>query len=240
MRENRTIFGDVVAHYQSLAPGEKAICYAHSIEASLEVAKEFLEKGISAEHIDAKTSKQDRERIIEDFRSGNLQILTNVDLIGEGFDVPDCSTVILLRPTQSLSLYIQQSMRGMRYQPGKKATIIDHVGNVHRFGLPDAERSWSLDSASPKMTAVPIKTCSCCFTVYQANIRRCPSCGYIQPILEKTRVLEVDKDSELEEIKAGFILDYRDPGDCRNMAELFELAKNKTIKKGGHIIKEND
>lgn len=232
MRENRTIFGDVVAHYRSLAPGEKAICYAHSIEASQEVAKEFQDQGISAEHIDAKTSKEDRDRIIENFRSGDLQVLTNVDLIGEGFDVPDCSTVILLRPTQSLSLYIQQSMRGMRYQPGKKATIIDHVGNVHRFGLPDADRSWSLDSSSPKITSVPIKTCSSCFTVYAANIKRCPACGYVQPIIEKTRILEVDKDSELEEIKAGFVMDYRDPGDCRNMAELFELAKNKNYKKG--------
>ena len=232
MRENRTIFGDVVAHYEELAPGEKAICYCHSIEASLEVKEEFLSQGILAEHIDAKTPKHERDRIIEDFRSGNLQVLTNVDLIGEGFDVPDCSTVILLRPTQSLSLYIQQSMRSMRYKPGKKATIIDHVGNVHRFGLPDADRAWSLENKAPKGTTVPIKTCSSCFTVYAANIKRCPSCGYVQPIVEKTRILEVDKDAQLEEIKAGFILDYRDPGDCRNIKELQDLAKNRGYKKG--------
>lgn len=232
IRENRTIFGDVVAHYRDLAPGEKAICYCHSIEASLDVARAFRDQEISAAHIDAKTPKHERERIIEDFRSGDLQILTNVDLIGEGFDVPDCSTVILLRPTQSLSLYIQQSMRGMRYKPGKKATIIDHVGNVHRFGLPDADRSWSLDSSAPKGTSVPIKTCSSCFTVYAANIKRCPACGYIQPIIEKIRVLEVNEDAQLEEIKSGFVLDYREPSDCQSMAELFELAKNKNYKKG--------
>ena len=66
--------------------------------------------------------------------------------------MPDCSTVILFRPTQSLTLYIQQCMRGMRYQPGKKATIIDHVGNVQLHGLPDEDRVWSLDkNPSPKM-----------------------------------------------------------------------------------------
>lgn len=232
MRENRTIFGDVVAHYEELAPGEKAICYAHSIEASLEVREEFLRHGIRAEHIDAKTPSADRERIIEDFRSGRIQVLTNVDLIGEGFDVPDCSTVILLRPTQSLSLYIQQSMRGMRYKPGKRATIIDHVGNVHRFGLPDADRTWSLENMAAKETTVPIKTCSSCFTVYAANLRRCPSCGYIAPIIEKPRVLEIDKDAQLEEIGPGFILDYREPSDCQNMSELFQLAQNRGYKKG--------
>ena len=232
MRENRTIFGDVVAHYRDLAPGEKAICYCHSVEASREVAREFRDQEISAHHLDAKTPPHERKNIINAFRTGQIQVLTNVDLIGEGFDVPDCSTVILLRPTQSLSLYIQQSMRGMRYKPGKRATIIDHVGNVHRFGLPDADREWSLANVAPKSTSVPIKTCSSCFTVYAANMRRCPSCGYIQPIIEKPRVLEVDKDAQLEEIKPGFVLDYREPSDCQNMSELFELAKNKNYKKG--------
>ena len=96
MRENRTIFGDVVAHYKELAPGEKAICYCHSIEASREVAREFRDHEISAAHIDAKTPQHEREKIINDFRSGDIQVLSNVDLIGEGFDVPDCSTVIFL------------------------------------------------------------------------------------------------------------------------------------------------
>jgi superfamily II DNA or RNA helicase len=232
MRENRTIFGDVIKHYKTLANGEKAICYCHSIEASLDLATEFRDQGIKAEHIDATTSKHDRKVIIEDFRSGKIQVLTNVDLIGEGFDVPDCSTVILLRPTQSLSLYIQQSMRGMRYQPGKIATIIDHVGNCHRFGLPDQKRSWSLQSAAPKKSSVPIKTCSSCFSVYAAQAKRCPICGFVAPIVERSRELENDKNSQLEEIKQGFIIEYREPNDCKSMKELYELAKNKGYKRG--------
>ena len=232
MRENRTIFGDVVEHYRKLANGEKAICYCHSIEASLDLAEEFRDQEIKAEHIDAKTPKSDRKKIIEDFRSGKIQVLTNVDLIGEGFDVPDCSTVILLRPTQSLSLYIQQSMRGMRYRPGKIATVIDHVGNVHRFGLPDQRRSWSLASAAPKKSSVPIKTCSNCFSVYAAQAKRCPLCGFVAPIIERSLELENDKDAKLEEIKQGFIIDYREPTECKNMKELYQLAENKGYKRG--------
>ena len=127
-----------------LAPGEKAICYCHTVGASMDAASEFRAHGISAIHIDAKTPAFERKQIINDFRTGKVQVLTNVDIIGEGFDVPDCSTVILLRPTDSLSLHIQQSMRSMRYQPGKTAKIIDHVGNVHLHGLPDQERVWVL------------------------------------------------------------------------------------------------
>jgi superfamily II DNA or RNA helicase len=232
MRENRTIFGDVVEHYQKLANGEKAICYCHSIEASLDLAREFRDQEIKAEHIDASTPKNERKKIIEDFRSGKIQVLTNVDLIGEGFDVPDCSTVILLRPTQSLSLYIQQSMRGMRYRPGKVSTVIDHVGNVHRFGLPDYKRTWSLASAAPKKSSIPIKTCSSCFSVYAAQARRCPMCGFVAPIVEKSRELENDKDTQLEEIKQGFIIDYREPNECKSMKELYQLAENKGYKRG--------
>ena len=66
---------------------------------------------------------------MNDFKQGKIKVLCNVDLISEGFDVPDCSCVVLLRPTESLVIYLQQSMRAMRYQPDKRAVIIDQVGN---------------------------------------------------------------------------------------------------------------
>ena len=72
-------------------------------------------------------------------RDGEILVLCNVDLFGEGFDVPDCEAVQLLRPTKSLTLYIQQAMRPMRINPadpGKEAIILDHVGNYTRHGFP--------------------------------------------------------------------------------------------------------
>ncbi|HAA4900788.1 TPA_asm: helicase, partial [Listeria monocytogenes] len=130
----RMIWGGVIKHYQKLANGEQAILYASSIYQSEKMAASFNAVGISSAHIDGKTPKLIRDDIIKRFREGEIKVLCNLDLIGEGFDVPDCSTVIMLRPTQSLSLYIQQSMRGMRYKHNKTAIIIDHVGNVKRFG----------------------------------------------------------------------------------------------------------
>ncbi|WP_373781837.1 DEAD/DEAH box helicase, partial [Jeotgalibaca porci] len=106
-----TIYGDVIQNYRKLADGKQAIVYCHSVDFSKEVAEAFRSEGIAAEHADAKTSKNEREKIMSDFRSGALKVLCNVDLISEGFNVPDCEVVILLRPTESLVLHIQQSMR---------------------------------------------------------------------------------------------------------------------------------
>lgn len=75
------------------------------------MTEEFNVNGITAVHIDGDTPKQERDDIIAKFRNGEITILCNVDLISEGFDVPDCECAILLRPTKSLTLYIQQSIQ---------------------------------------------------------------------------------------------------------------------------------
>jgi superfamily II DNA or RNA helicase len=234
--ENKTIYGDVIEHYQQLASGEQAICYCHSLEASKFVKQEFINHGIVAEHIDAKTPKVERDEIIQKFRDKEIQVLCNVDLIGEGFDVPDCSTVIMLRPTQSLSLFIQQSMRGMRYQPGKTSIIIDHVDNVRRFGLPDAKRHWSLHSkkTSSSQAEIKIKQCISCFSVYPISLTACPECGY-KPEVKQVTEYDVDKSAVLEEVQKEDVvvtLDFREPADCKNMSELYLLAKNRGYKRG--------
>ncbi|MEE6665706.1 DEAD/DEAH box helicase, partial [Limosilactobacillus fermentum] len=130
------IYGDVIKEWREKADGQKTIVYCHSIEFSKQVAKAFNEAGIPAMHADSKTPAAERGQIMNDFKTGKITVLCNVDLISEGFNVPDCSCVVMLRPTQSLVLYIQQSMRSMRYQPGKQAVIIDQVSNYENFGLP--------------------------------------------------------------------------------------------------------
>lgn len=236
VNENK-IYGDVIKHYNALSSGEQAIVYCHSIEASKQVAAEFKVSGIDARHIDGKTNKEERDEVITEFRKGNIRIITNVDLIGEGVNMPDCSTVIMLRPTQSLSLFIQQSMRGMRYRPGKTSIIIDHVDNVRRHGLPDADRQWSLKGIKKEESEkeVPIKECENCFAVYQPEYLVCPFCGHKSEVKEIADY-EIDESAELEEIteveSEEVVLDFREPSDCNSMAELVELAKNRGYKKG--------
>lgn len=208
----KAIYGNIVENYKKFANGQKTILYAHSVETSKDIAEQFRNAGINAEHADAKTSANERDRIMSDFKNGTIKVLCNVDLISEGFDVPDCTCVILSRPTDSLVLFMQQAMRSMRYQPNKKALIIDHVGNYARHGLPDTPHDWNKyfkgykkkrskkENDAPKLTE-----CVECFTVYASELDECPNCGHKNEIEEK-KGLE-HKQAELTDIKP-FKVDY--------------------------------
>lgn len=230
----RMIWGDVIKHYQKLANGEQAILYASSIYQSEKMAASFNAVGIPSAHIDGKTPKPIRDDIIKRFREGEIKVLCNLDLIGEGFDVPDCSTVIMLRPTQSLSLYIQQSMRGMRYKEGKTAIIIDHVGNVKRFGLPDMERTWSLaprKGSNATKAEAPVKICKDCFMTVSQTAKKCEHCGHEFKV--EVKAIQIDEGAELQEItEAVFKVNYSSPAECKNMKELYEYAKEHNYKTG--------
>ncbi len=147
------VIGDIVSDYRENAHDRKAICYCVNIEHSKHLAESFNEAGISAEHLDGDTSTRDRNEIIEQFRRGEITVLCNVNLFGEGFDVPDMDCVILARPTRSLTLFIQQSMRALRIDPSnpnKKALILDHVNDFERFGNITLDRRWSLEPNEEK------------------------------------------------------------------------------------------
>lgn len=230
----RMIWGDVIKHYQKLANGEQAILYASSLYQSEKMAMSFASVDITSAHIDGETPKSIRDDVIKRFREGKIKVLCNLDLIGEGFDVPDCSTVIMLRPTQSLSLYIQQSMRGMRYRTGKTAIIIDHVGNVNRFGLPDMERKWSLEAkkgSNSNKPEAPVKICSDCFMTVLSSSKQCSHCGHEFKV--EVKPIQVDEAAELQEItEAVFKVNYSSPSECTNMKELYEYAKEHNYKRG--------
>lgn len=236
----KAVFGDVIRYYKQLADGKKAVCYCSSIKHSEKTAEAFRQSGISAAHIDGSTPKQERDKIIADFRNGSVTILCNVDLISEGFDVPDCECAILLRPTHSLTLYIQQSMRCMRYKPNKRAVIIDHVGNYARHGMPDDDREWTLEKKKrnkiqqEKEQAAKVLQCPECFFTFSPELsdggrKICPHCGYMFP--NKARTIEVQEETKLIKV-VGFKLDYSGPEQCQSYAELVEYAKQHGYKRG--------
>ncbi len=181
------IVGDVVKHYLRIAPGKRAIAFAVDVDAAQEIARAFRVAGVAAEVVSAKTDDIVRARILRQFREGAIHVLVNVDLFGEGFDVPACECVIMVRKTESFALYCQQFGRALRVMveaalaamwgdftddqrrahikasKKPKALIIDHVGNVIRHGLPDAPREWSLASRERRSKgandAIPLRTC---------------------------------------------------------------------------------
>lgn len=195
------IVGDVVGHYLKIAPGKLGVTFATDVETATEIAGQYNAAGVRAEVVSAKTPDKIRNELIRRFRNGDIKQLVNVDLFGEGFDLPAIEVVSMARPTQSYAVFAQQFGRGLRPVPGKShGLIIDHVGNTMRHGLPDAVRNWTLDARSRQSRAardpdvVPVTTCTSCFRVYEAIRRDCPFCGHVQLVASRSKPEYVDGD----------------------------------------------
>lgn len=177
------IVGDVVTHYQRIAPGKLGVTFAVDVASATEIAAAYRAAGVSAEVVTAETPDQLRASVLRRFRAREVLQLVNVDLFGEGFDLPAIEVVSMARPTQSYGLYAQQFGRALRILEGKdRAIVIDHVGNVHRHGLPDVAREWSLDrrqrrASGDTQNMMPVTTCSQCLGVYERYRLACPFCG---------------------------------------------------------------
>lgn len=128
---------------RTFAEGRKGIVYAINIDHAHRISDCYNENGIKACAIDARTPLIERNRLIEAFKAGELEVMVNVDVFSEGFDCPDVEFVQLARPTLSLAKYLQMVGRGLRVAEGKrKCVILDNVGEYLMFGLPSQTWNW--------------------------------------------------------------------------------------------------
>lgn len=191
------ITGDVVSHYVRLAGGKLGVTFAVDVAAAHEIAAAYVAAGVPALAVSAKTPPAERENAIRRFRKREILQLVNVDLFGEGFDLPSIEVVSFARPTQSFPLYCQGFGRALRPMPGKTAIIIDHVGNVIRHGLPDSFREHTLDSRDRRASSVSLlalKACPKCAGVYERVRVACPYCGCVPVPAQRSLPEHVDGD----------------------------------------------
>ena len=154
------VTGDAVAEFTEKAAGKSAIAFCVTVEHAEDVARTFAEAGYRTACVHGATPKDERDAMITGLGDGSLDVLTSCEVISEGLDVPSVGCVILLRPTGSLTIYLQQVGRGMRPKAGGEPLIIlDHAANSVRHGLPEDERLWTLDGvvkvAAPRKPADP-------------------------------------------------------------------------------------
>lgn len=243
------ITGDAVRHYHRLASGRKAIVFCVSVAHSKHVVEQFRSTGVRAEHLDGTENDLRRQRVVQSFVRGETKVLSAVDLFGEGFDVPDAEVAILLRPTQSLSLHLQQVGRVLRpvYAPdhdlrtvdgrlaaiaasGKPhAIILDHAGNSLRHGLPDEERDWTLKGRPRKAgsKAPAVRQCPVCFACHLPR-PICPECGHVygaapREIEERDGQLEQVNEKELK--AARLKMRERLQKNAKTLDDLYKVAK---------------
>lgn len=233
--DDPAIFGDIIKHYKQLANNMQTICYCPTRAYSRKIAQLFNDNGISAIHFDGETPKKERNQIIQDFRDKKIQILCNVDLISEGFDVPDCYCCILLRPTQSSALFIQQATRALRPAPNKKAVIIDHIGNYIRHGFPTQDREWSLEKPLVKYKEtndngeLKVRQCMVCFGTFP-TAPVCPYCGTpYEPTKEELANIEK---IELKRIKEEEAIKLKALKEQRRLEKQAEAEKKQRMDEG--------
>ena len=184
------VIGGAVTEYARLCPGRPAIAFCVDIKHSKLVAERFQAAGFRAAHVDGDTAKDVRRGLIAALGNGEIDVLCNCGLISEGLDVPGVVAVILLRPTKSLALHLQQIGRALRPAPGKdKALILDHAGNSFRFGPPDAPRQWSLNGEDKRERSSGLalqKRCEQCGAVNLLRASECVECGH--PFARRNRI----------------------------------------------------
>jgi len=236
------VVGDSIDHYKKHAMGRCALLFDVSVESSEKQAEAFRAEGIPAMHVDAKTPDAERRRAIRDLGTGDLRVLTNVDLFGEGVSVNNVSCIIQKRPTESLSLHLQQIGRGLRMYPGKTDCIIlDHAGNWRRHGLPDDDREWTLEGQDKKKSkqAFSVRQCDRCYCAFPSGQRQCPECGWSAPVTARTidsvdgELKEVDKDS-VRAVAPEVLARKREQASARDLESLMRLGHSKA--RAMHII----
>ena len=150
------------------------VAHSHAIKQAL------LDRGIVAECVTGDTPKAERERILSEFKAGNIRALTNANVLTTGFDYPDIDLIAMLRPTLSPGLYVQMAGRGMRIKSHTDhCLVLDFAGVVETHGPITAVRP------PPKpgegQGDAPIKSCPECHEIVHAAVQTCPACGFQFP-----------------------------------------------------------
>jgi len=223
------LVGDAVKHYGRHTPGQPAILFSPSVAHAEAMAEAFRAAGWKAQAASGSTPPAQRDAAIAGLATGAVQVLCSCDLISEGLDVPAVGAVILMRPTKSLGLYLQQVGRGLRPAPGKThLTVLDHAGNTLRHGPPEMPRAWSLEGRPKKAKKAdedvpPARQCTECFAVH-APAPQCPECGHVYPVASR----------EIEHVE-GDLADITDSltarwGKHRPLSQVLREAKDEDLR----------
>jgi superfamily II DNA or RNA helicase len=192
------LVGGVVSNAERLiGRGKRIVVFAAGVQHSLHLRDKFREAGFRAEHVDGESETAHRDRVLADLNSGALEVVTNVAILTEGWDLPALDAVIDAQPTKSVSRYLQKCGRVLRPYPGiERKYIIDHAGNVDRHGWPTCPRDWDLKSGAPKEKPLQPKQCPRCGLVLKPRALRCDpppiGCGLEFEREERSTIEEVD------------------------------------------------
>ncbi len=235
------ITGDAVKHYRKMCHNRPAVAFCVSVKHAEHVAASFRAAGYRAVAVSGESNKQERKDALDGLRAGSIDVVCNAQLWVAGVDVPNIECIILLRPTKSLTFYLQAIGRGLRLADGKQhCTVLDHAGCVFEHGMPDIQREWSLEGRKKKKKsdAPAVKQCPMCFGVHEPT-PACPMCGHIYTTVARNGPQQVDGElieftmREAASIERAQVKEKKkEQASARTLAELEVIARDRGYKPG--------
>jgi len=234
------IKGDTIEHWRKHANGVPSVAFCCDILHAEAVVERFNDSGINAGIITGEMKTDDRDQVINDLSNGSIQVLVSVDVVSEGFDLPIIGCAILLRPTKSEGLYLQQVGRILRPQKDKVAIVLDHVNSTRDHGFVDDVRNWSLNakrkSKRENQQAPSVTVCENCFATYRPQ-RICPCCGFEKEIarrkirFEEAELIELKREEVRlnAEEKTQRNTEYK---NAKTLQDFLDIAERRGYKKG--------
>lgn len=248
------ITGSAVDYYRSLAHQSPGVAFCVSVQHAENVAAEFRAAGYRFYCVHGGMDDRTRTRILKGLGDGTIHGVSSCDVISEGTDIPAIAIAMMLRPTMSEGLYLQQVGRALRPCEGKdRAIILDHVGNVLRHGLPEEDREWTLEGKKKgkrdkKEQEENIKAQQCpeCYAVHEKGPPACPQCGFVYP--EDAQARKVDQvEGELQQLTANDKLRIQrqrraQVAGARTREDLEKIARERGYKPGWvrHMMKARE
>lgn len=236
--EKPRLIGNAVSHYKKLAHGRPTIAFCSSVRHAEQTAAAFRQAGYKAIAVSGESTPEERSGAVEGLATGKYDVVCNCGLYIEGLDQPCISCVILLNPTKSLARYLQAVGRGSRpFENKTDCLVLDHAGNVLRFGFPYDDREWSLNGAKKRggreksdEKDVNVVTCKECFAIFEKELSHCPACGFAVP-LPVGRKLE-ESEGELVELNPKIISfqKKKEQASARTEEDLIQLAISRGYK----------
>jgi len=178
------LIGSITEHWLKHANGLCTVVFASSRQHSAHIIDQFQKIGVAARHIDHETTREERNAVLEQLATGQIQVVSNVGLLTEGWDLPQLQCIILARPTMSESLYLQMVGRVMRTTPGKtRAMVMDHAGCLFHHNSPIAHRNYDLKNnvgkRNKKIATNKTRICPDCYRVCASHHANCRNCGHM-------------------------------------------------------------
>ena len=217
--------------YQRHGEGRSGFVFVGSIEAADSLASEFSAAGVPAASVTARTPAGERAAALAGLRDGSVRLLTSVQALTEGVDVPAASVCILARAPGHVSTYLQMVGRVLRSAPGKRdALLIDLCGSSLTHGLPTEDRDYSLDGEgiSRRSTAQPLRVCQRCGVTWEPPPEPCPACGYAPPVKERRR-------PQIHDVELRRVYDWENtpaPAQRRERERLYAVALERGLAAG--------